>query len=189
VKWDTRKPCGSCPYRKDAPLRLWHPSEFENLLENDEDTLRGHLFACHATKKAPEQSVCAGWLLDQDRRGLPSIQLRLVLNRSAEARQALEQVSDGGHRLYGSILEMVAANYPECDDEERSFAREYQGLWPPVELPEVGQIWRRKNQHTEHKVVEVTAALVILRRTDAKSRPAVEWDLDTILREWELVIG
>lgn len=110
MKWNTREPCGSCPYRKDAPLRLWHPSEFDNLLEQDADPIQGRAFGCHATIKNDSTSVCAGWLLDQKRRGLPSIRLRMALMQSEDAQRCLEKVSDGGYELYGSIEEMVAAN-------------------------------------------------------------------------------
>lgn len=111
MKWDTRSPCESCPYRKDAKLELWDKSEFENLLAHDEDTLTGSLFGCHATRKKSEVSVCAGWLLDQLRRRCPSIQLRLAALLKPEAGQALEEVNDGGLELYESITQMVEANF------------------------------------------------------------------------------
>ncbi len=110
LKWDTESPCESCPYRKDAQLELWHSSEFENLLEHDRNEMDGNLFACHGTKNQEQQGVCAGWLLNQQRRGLPAIQLRLALMRSEEAQALLEKVNDGGHELYNSIAEMCAAN-------------------------------------------------------------------------------
>lgn len=110
MKWDTREPCGSCPYRRDARLGLWHPCEFENLVEQDRDPMNGGVFGCHATAKADQPSVCAGWLLDQKRRNVPSIQLRLMLMRDKDAVACFEAVTDGGHALYGSIGEMVMAN-------------------------------------------------------------------------------
>ena len=110
MKWDTKSPCGSCPYRKDAPLGLWHPAEFDNLLKQDGNEMQGAAFGCHATIKAENPSVCAGWLLDQKKRGIPSIQLRLHLMQNSEALQCLEEVNSGGHELYDSIREMVEAN-------------------------------------------------------------------------------
>lgn len=110
MKWDTREPCGSCPYRKDAPLGLWHPSEFDRLVATDQSQV-GSLFGCHATIKKEHPSVCAGWLLDQRERGIPSLMLRVALMRERkEAGGCLEQVSSGGHPLYKSIAAMVAAN-------------------------------------------------------------------------------
>jgi hypothetical protein len=106
-RWDTKEPCGSCPYRKDSKLGLWHPSEFDNLKETEADDI-GSVFACHATKKYP--SVCAGWLLLQRANDVPSIALRLHLHRNPKAAQCLRTVTDGGHELYGSVEEMIAAN-------------------------------------------------------------------------------
>ena len=108
MKWSTRTPCKSCPYRRDAPLGFWAWDEFVNLEFQDSDPVNGHTFGCHGTKSDPD--VCAGWLLDQKRRGLPSIQLRLHLMTNEEARECLEQVNDGGHVLYDSIAEMIEAN-------------------------------------------------------------------------------
>jgi len=108
--WETREPCASCPYRKDAPLRLWHRSEFENLLRQDANEFGGAIFGCHGTRKLPQQQICGGWLLNQKRRNIPSIQLRLSLISSKAAREALRLVSDGGHELYGSIAAMCRAN-------------------------------------------------------------------------------
>lgn len=109
MKFDTPSPCGSCPYRKDAPLGLWHPSEFEKLARSERDAI-GVVFACHATAKKREQSVCAGWLLKQIDGGLPSIALRLALRNDDTAVALLDTVSNGGHELYATVEEMIRAN-------------------------------------------------------------------------------
>ena len=109
MKFDTQSPCGSCPYRKDAPLGLWHPSEFENLAASERHPI-GSVFACHATAKKPEHSVCAGWLLKQIDAGIPSVALRMTLMHDESAAAALDTVSDGGHELYESVEEMIDAN-------------------------------------------------------------------------------
>ena len=86
MRWDTREPCESCPYRKDAPIKKWDRAEFEDLLAHDANELGGAVYGCHGTKKRVEgPSVCAGWLLDQQRRDFPSIQLRLLLMSNAAA--------------------------------------------------------------------------------------------------------
>jgi hypothetical protein len=111
MKWDTREPCASCPYRKDAPREMWHAEEFKKLLAADANEFGGAMFGCHKFRNHPEQAqVCGGWLLDQKRRGCPSIQLRLVLIHKPEAVKALEEITDGGHRLYASIAAMCRAN-------------------------------------------------------------------------------
>ena len=109
MKFDTTEPCGSCPYRRDAKLGLWHPSEFENLARTEREQM-GAIFGCHATIKQKPPSVCAGWLINQRERGVPSIALRLTLMRNKEAVDCLEKVNDGGHELYDSIEEMIEAN-------------------------------------------------------------------------------
>lgn len=34
------QPCSNCPYRTDAPLKLWHKSEYEKLLKTENEKLR-----------------------------------------------------------------------------------------------------------------------------------------------------
>lgn len=106
-----REPCKSCPYRVDVPVGFWHRSEFQNLLAHDANPYLGAVFNCHQDRLLPERRrrYCVGWLLDQRRRGLPSIQLRLSLRDNDDA-PALEELTDGGHELYGSIEELCAAN-------------------------------------------------------------------------------
>jgi hypothetical protein len=112
MKWDTKQPCESCPYRRDSKLKFWCESEFESLLANDASPILGHMFGCHGTRKNENPSICAGWLLDQIDRGLPSIMLRMSIIHSEEAVKLLDEVTDGGYELYSSIEEMVRANYP-----------------------------------------------------------------------------
>jgi len=124
MHWDTREPCAKCPYRKDAPIGLWDPEEFLNLVRNDADPIEGRVFGCHGTAKKPEgPSICGGWLLDQKRRGLPSIQLRLDLISSNKAYECLEQITDGGHALYKSIDEMCLANTRKLKPSEKRRTR------------------------------------------------------------------
>lgn len=118
MSFDTPSPCGSCPYRKDAPLGLWHPSEFDNLARTERGQF-GTVFACHATAKKPTQSVCAGWLIAQREGGVPSLALRIRLLLDPEALRAMDAVTNGGHELYPSVDAMIEANEalgrcPEC---------------------------------------------------------------------------
>jgi Family of unknown function (DUF6283) len=114
MKWNTREPCKSCPYRRDSRTAFWDKIEFETLLKNDRDPMLGAVYGCHETRKHPIPAICAGWLLDQKSRGLPSIQLRIQLIKFGdEAGECLEQVSSGGHALYDSVEEMIEANFPE----------------------------------------------------------------------------
>lgn len=117
MKWDTKQPCESCPYRRDAKLEFWHPDHFKKLLQDDRNPVTGPIYGCHATRKREVPSVCAGWLLNQKSRREPSIQLRLALMRHDEAVKLYEEISAGGLDLYDSIEEMVEANFPELLEE------------------------------------------------------------------------
>lgn len=110
------KPCAKCPYRKDAPLELWSPEEFKGVLEQDKAVL-GNVFACHkhgkkmrAEKAAP---LCAGYVLDQVKRDIPSNALRLLLVRSGNPQRSMDRlkaVSANGLAMYETIEEMCSAN-------------------------------------------------------------------------------
>ena len=104
-------PCAHCPFRLDAPRALWAPEEYQQLAAMERSDIGG-LFHCHAPAARPsaERGLCAGWLANQKRRGLPSILLRVLLARDMGARAALEVVHDGGHRLFVSIDALVRAN-------------------------------------------------------------------------------
>jgi hypothetical protein len=101
------EPCGSCPYRRDVPVDTWDACEFERVLEHDRNEVGGSVFGCHKFRLRPKEAdVCAGWFLDQQKRGYPSIRLRMLLMKCTEE----PKVTDGGHPLYESIEEMCAAN-------------------------------------------------------------------------------
>lgn len=101
-----KSPCNDCPYRCDAPLSHWSKEEFDDLQR--EDTLQfGSTYGCHKN----DGHVCVGWLMDQDKRNLPSISLRLVLSQSNVTRNYLDNLTCKS-KMYTSIKEMVDANYP-----------------------------------------------------------------------------
>jgi hypothetical protein len=110
------KPCKSCPYRKDAPKGLWDPSEFQNLLSTERDMF-GAVFACHGEAKKPpkERQMCAGWLLDQKARNVPSIRLRMLLSSDERSQDLYNRVSGEGLKLYLSIEAMCKANGVAAD--------------------------------------------------------------------------
>ena len=110
LKWDTREPCDSCPYRKDSKLGLWHPTELEELATTEQDPVGGMFVVCRETKKEKNKSVCAGWFLLQKKNDLPSVALRLHLHRNPKAKECLDVVNNGGHELYSTVQEMIDAN-------------------------------------------------------------------------------
>lgn len=116
MKAHMTSPCADCPYRMDAPRGLWHRSEFERLLDtdvgHDNGGNLGSTYSCHKqVDVAPERrGFCAGWALDQRKRGVPSIALRLLLLTDAEAAAAFKKLTAGGHKLFASVAAMCRAN-------------------------------------------------------------------------------
>jgi hypothetical protein len=110
-RYERTTPCTSCPYRKDSKLKLWHKAEFENLLMQDAERF-GAMYNCHGEIKKPavEQGPCIGWLLDQKKRGLPNLNLRVLLMRSEEAAEHFKKISAEGLKMFRSIAAMCRAN-------------------------------------------------------------------------------
>ncbi len=113
-------PCAKCPYRKDAPRAFWHPTEFRKVLKADAEPLTGGIFCCHNDLKRPEgeRRPCVGWLLDQKRRDLPSIQLRIAFVANPDAWPFFQRTTDAGLELFGSIQEMCTANGVKLPQED-----------------------------------------------------------------------
>lgn len=102
-----KTPCNNCPYRKDAPLKLWHKSEYDKLLASEND-LFGAIYGCH--KK--DGHTCIGWLMKQDENRFPSISLRIKLSKENVTREYLDALHCKSE-LYENVNAMVEANYPE----------------------------------------------------------------------------
>lgn len=58
-----RRPCPSCPYRRDVPSGIWSAEEYDNLPKYDGDVpdqaMAGAfgVFRCHSLR----DRICAGW--------------------------------------------------------------------------------------------------------------------------------
>lgn len=102
-------PCGSCPYRKDAKEAHWHKIEFEKLLKTDKDYI-GKTYKCHKN----DGSCCRGWLMNQDKRNLPSIALRLALSKEGITREYLDKLNCQSE-MFDTIEEMAIANFPDIN--------------------------------------------------------------------------
>lgn len=73
-------PCGSCPYRRDAPSGLWHESMYEILPRFDEpETYKQppNAFGCHQQ----DGHLCAGWVGCHDMS--KSLAIRLIAHDMA----------------------------------------------------------------------------------------------------------
>lgn len=111
MEFKGKTPCANCPYRKDAPRRLWAKEEFADLLESENGAM-GKTYGCH--KK--NGTVCRGWLMNQDKRHFPSIALRIQLSNQHIHRKYLDSLHCKSE-MFESVQEMCEANYPELKDE------------------------------------------------------------------------
>lgn len=104
--FNCKQPCNNCPYRTDAPLKLWDKSEFETLLNSETDQL-GNVYSCHKNNG----SVCVGWLMKQDENNFPSIMLRIALSKHKVTREYLDALKSPAP-LYKTVKQMIRANFP-----------------------------------------------------------------------------
>lgn len=101
------QPCNNCPYRKDAPLKLWHRSEFQKLLASENQQF-GTVYNCHKNNG----SICVGWLMKQLENGCPSIALRIAMIRKKPTKEYLDGLNCPSP-LYKNVRAMIRANYPK----------------------------------------------------------------------------
>lgn len=75
-----RRPCGSCPYRKDVPSGIWAAEEYAKLTAYDGETgeqlQKGALglFMCHQR----DGCLCGGWLQTHDTDHLLALRINRV---------------------------------------------------------------------------------------------------------------
>jgi hypothetical protein len=71
-----KRPCASCPYRRDVPSGVWHPEEYAKLPRYDGETFEQSpaTFSCHAQ----DGSVCAGWLGHTDPGELLAVRIGIM---------------------------------------------------------------------------------------------------------------
>lgn len=98
----TIRPCGNCPWRKDAPRGYWHPEHFRAIARECRDD-GTHTMGCH--KSTPErQMVCAGWL---GVIGYESIGARIL---ALQGGPTPGDVSLEGLGMFAGYDDMLAAN-------------------------------------------------------------------------------
>lgn len=71
-----KRPCGSCPYRRDVPSGVWAPEEYAKLPAYDGETWEQPcgLFMCHQR----DGCLCGGWLQTHDADHLLALRLHPV---------------------------------------------------------------------------------------------------------------
>lgn len=100
-----RKPCGNCPWRRDAPPGEFDAARFRDLASTAYD-MAHNVFTCHKST-VDKPLACAGFLL----RGADN-----NLTVRANYRHAQQQVDDAGLALYENYREMAIANGVDPDD-------------------------------------------------------------------------
>lgn len=101
------QPCSNCPYRMDAPLKLWHKSEYIKLLSKDGSDFGG-IYNCHKANG----SICIGWLMKQLENGCPSILLRILIFSKKVGKEYFSKLNSPS-KLYRNVKAMIRSNYPE----------------------------------------------------------------------------
>lgn len=68
-----KRPCGSCPYRRDVPSGIWAAEEYAKLPAYDGPTWAQPpaLFMCHQQ----DGCLCGGWLAAHDREQLLTLRI------------------------------------------------------------------------------------------------------------------
>lgn len=71
-----KRPCGSCPYRRDVPSGVWAQEEYAKLPPYDGETWEQPLglFMCHQR----DGRICGGWLQTHDADHLLALRLHPV---------------------------------------------------------------------------------------------------------------
>lgn len=90
-----KKPCSTCPYRKDVPSGVWNKEEYEKLRKYDEeyplkDGSNLGVFLCHQTNVSGKKTACKGWcVVHQNSIAFRLAQITGVLGRSAAAKTSV----------------------------------------------------------------------------------------------------
>lgn len=71
-----KRPCGSCPYRRDVPSGIWSAEEYDKLPEYDGETWEQPpgVFMCHQR----DGRLCGGWLQTHDADHLLALRIARV---------------------------------------------------------------------------------------------------------------
>ncbi|MFG1858941.1 DUF6283 family protein [Actinomadura geliboluensis] len=83
-----RRPCDTCPYRRDVPSGIWDPSEYAKLPRYDRPTIEQSeaVWRCHTSPVR----VCAGWAGCHDGDELMALRIAVLLGAmTAETAEAV----------------------------------------------------------------------------------------------------
>jgi hypothetical protein len=90
MKPPTKNPCGSCPYRQDAPSGLWHISHYMMLPLFDLESVGqpANVFGCHQNNG----HLCSGWVATHDME--ESISMRIAVQAGIITEETLDACLD-----------------------------------------------------------------------------------------------
>jgi Family of unknown function (DUF6283) len=108
-----RKPCGDCPWRKDA-VGIFPAKAFKISAHTSYDMAQ-EKFGCH-TAGTCNPKTCAGFLLQGAYHNLSY--------RLGKMKGMYNDVSDGGHELFNSYKEMAIANGVPATDDSLKLSRD-----------------------------------------------------------------
>lgn len=113
-----KRPCGSCPYRLDAPSGLWDVTEYEKLVEFDAETpfQPFSVFMCHQVNDC----LCAGWVAVHDM--YESLGLRIASADQEITKENLDAVLE-----YTTDVPLFASGKEAAEHGLREIE------WPPAE--------------------------------------------------------
>ena len=118
-----RRPCKTCPWRKDAELGYWHQDHYRDMAKSCQRDGPNQMM-CHQSRDT-NQIVCAGWVLVL---GFDAIGVRrAVHNGDFDPNRDFES---GGLELYDSWEEMAEANGVYTPDYRVGSGRDWHKLSP-----------------------------------------------------------
>ena len=73
-----RRPCATCPYRRDVPSGIWSPAEYRKLPEYDGEMARQSckVFLCHQGTGP----LCAGWVATHGPENLLAVRIGISID-------------------------------------------------------------------------------------------------------------
>jgi hypothetical protein len=150
IREPARRPCPSCPYRRDAPSGLWAQSEYVKLPGYDRPTGEQPtgLFQCHQTERGyPRARICAGWAgVHRDNpqgHELLSVRLAVAIGVLDDADTVMGYTTDVPLFTSGAVAAahgMDEIDYPGVGAQRISakLARQRRDAAQPEEIPDDG---------------------------------------------------
>lgn len=103
-----KRPCGSCPYRKDVPSGVWAAEEYHKLPQYDggtlEQVMKGAigLFMCHQR----DGCLCGGWLQTHDAYELAALRMNAVDPAAYDYQSDVETFASGEEAMMHGMAEI-----------------------------------------------------------------------------------